>query len=439
MKRFDISLIVLVPLIIGGAAALGSIVAFRSYPSSFQLAELDAQLLWIASGAFLFSALCSGVLLKLVLGPVKRFMSKARGMEVLQQPSVSSNNLSPSGDLEEIDYVFDQVTSVLDKLDAKALFPRIIGQSAEMRRVLGQVLKVAGTDSTVFIHGESGTGKELVARSIQEHSARSSKPFVIINCASVPEGLLESELFGHEKGAFTGAIANQRGKFELASGGTIFLDEIGDMPLQTQVKILRVLEAGECERVGGKSVKVDVRVIAATHRDIEEMVQNGSFREDLFHRLHVIPLNLPPLKNRREDIPALAYHFLEKFKSSASFTPEAMNMLVQYDYRGNVRELRNIIERAVVMSEGSSIQPEDLPNAIQAAYLKGANLPRTMTLSSEQSLDDLLTHYERQLIEEALRKSRGVQVKAASLLHIKERSLWHRVKKHSIDVKKFRE
>jgi len=300
-----------------------------------------------------------------------------------------------------------------------------------MRGIFSQILKVAPTDATVLITGESGTGKELVAQSLYQHSLRKEGPFIKLNCVAIPEGLLESELFGHEKGAFTGATAQKRGKFELAHGGTILLDEIGDMPLATQAKLLRVLQEKEFERVGGtKPIHVDIRIIASTNKNLMKLVQEEKFREDLFYRLNVFALHLPPLRERREDIPALAQGFVETAPKQAEISSAALQLLMGFQWPGNVRELKNVIERAAVMAEEGMIEPQHLP-----VQISGGLVGQAMQEVPEQaSLDDRMAEIEKRFIIDALTRADGVQVKAAQILGIKERSLWHRVKKYNIDV-----
>ena len=302
-----------------------------------------------------------------------------------------------------------------------------------MRGIFTQILKVARTDSTVLISGESGTGKELVAAGLFEHSPRRDKPFIKLNCVAIPEGLLESELFGHEKGAFTGATAQKIGKFELAHEGTIFLDEIGDMPLPTQAKLLRVLQEKEFERVGGnQTIRVDVRFIAATNKNLLEMVKQGTFREDLYYRLNVFSVHLPPLRERKEVIPVLVQHFLEQMANPVTLSPQSLQLLTAYSWPGNVRELQNTLERAAVLTDTGSIEPPQLPDHITGV------IPNHVLQNPESPLsrpiDDRLDEVEKGLIIEALNRMGGVQVKAAELLGINQRSLWHRIKKLGIDV-----
>lgn len=312
----------------------------------------------------------------------------------------------------------------------------IIGQSEAMQQVFDVIRKVADTRSNVLICGESGTGKELVARAIHYNSARSQMPFVAVNCSAMPETLLESELFGHMKGSFTGAMANKAGLFEIANGGTIFLDEIGDMTMATQVKLLRVIQEREFRRVGGtQDVKVDVRIVAATNRDLERAVAEGGFREDLYYRLDVIPIRLPPLRLRTGDIPLLVQHFLERFskesgKPSPAITPEAVQALVSHEFRGNVRELENLIERAVAFSTGGAITADDVrawlhkPAAAQAYPM---DLP-----PEGLDLEGLICKIEKDLLMKALERSGWVKKKAARLLQLNTRSFRYRLEKYAI-------
>ncbi len=320
-----------------------------------------------------------------------------------------------------------------ERIEEAKLEDRIIFASKKMEELLDLVKTVAKSEATVLVRGESGTGKELIANAIHAYSNRRGGPFVKVNCAAIPENLLEDELFGHEKGAFTDAQRQRKGKFELAQGGTIFLDEIGDMPPTLQVKILRVLQERQFERVGGtETVVVDVRLIAATNRDLEELIREGEFREDLYYRLNVIPIFLPPLRERRDDIPKLAMHFLQKFnrkneKSFRGFSPEAMQLLTAYPWPGNVRELENAIERAVVLGSGEEIRPEHLPLNVRGAPPAQEDLVARL-LESDLSLDDL----ERKLIERALQRTNGNQSKAAKMLGLTRRTLQYRVEKYNI-------
>ncbi|MHC4458365.1 MAG: sigma-54 interaction domain-containing protein [Planctomycetota bacterium] len=322
-------------------------------------------------------------------------------------------------------------------MSCQELFKDIIGQSQAMRKVFSVVEMVADSDTTIMITGETGTGKGLIARAIHQCSYRKDKPLVQINCGAISEGLLESELFGHKKGAFTGAIADKAGKFELAEGGSVFLDEIGDMSPDLQVKVLRVLEEKEFERVGGsQALKADVRIIAATHRDLEEEVQKGNFREDLFYRLYVIPLVLSPLKERKSDIPLLISNFLEKLdlakgKKAVKISREAMDILVNHTWPGNVRELKNLVERLVVLNETGEIQPADLPKNIwQGRQTLAA--PKLMVSDEGIDFNTAVTEYEKALILKALEKTNWVKNKAAELLQIKRTTLVEKIKRYDL-------
>jgi DNA-binding NtrC family response regulator len=317
---------------------------------------------------------------------------------------------------------------------------QLVGNSEPIRQVLEFVRKVADSDSTVMIQGESGTGKELVARMLHFNSFRKDRPLVPVNCGAIPENLLESELFGHERGAFTGATHARMGRFEMANGGTIFLDEIGEMSLPLQVKLLRVLQERAFERVGGnRTIHVDVRVVAATNQDLEKLVEEKRFRQDLFYRLNVIPVVIPPLRDRRSDIPLLIDHFLAHFNRSkntavAGLAPEALRLLTEYDWPGNIRELENMIERLVVLKKEGTIDAADLPEKLfrkdSAPELKeqfirfseeGINLSREVEL------------YENQLIVEALRKANGVTTRAAQLLQLNRTTLVEKLKRKGVD------
>ena len=319
------------------------------------------------------------------------------------------------------------------KLELKGRYslPNIIGSSDKMQDVFEAVHRVAHSKATVLLYGESGTGKELIAKSIHYMSPRAKGAFVKFNCASIPEGLLESELFGHEKGAFTGAITARKGRFELANGGTILLDEIGDLSINLQPKILRVLQEREFERVGGdKTIKVDVRLIAATSRNLEELVSKNRFREDLYYRLNVVPIFLPPLRERKEDIPLLIEYLLKRFneenKKNVSISPEALRLFVDYNWPGNVRELENTIERLVVMSTRNTIKPSDLP--INLKLLAPKNI------LEKESLKTGIKEIEKSMILDALEKNGGVQAKAARMLGLTPRQIGYKIKKYRISV-----
>jgi two-component system NtrC family response regulator len=305
----------------------------------------------------------------------------------------------------------------------------IIGESGRMQEVLSLVRRVSPSEATVLIRGESGTGKELIAKAIHYASPRASGPLITVNCAALPESLMESELFGHEKGAFTGAVATRKGRFELADGGSLFLDEIGDLPLHLQVKLLRALQEREIERVGSsRPIAVNVRLLAATHRDLEALVKAGHFRDDLYYRINVVTISLPPLRERREDIPPLIDHFVGKF-SAANGKPiqglsrEARDLLLRYDYPGNVRELENVIERAVVLTRDSVIGRADLPLSVQEPDAEPAE---------DGGLTAAVEGLERRMIREAMARTGGVQTRAAELLGIGERVLRYKLRKYGL-------
>jgi Nif-specific regulatory protein len=322
------------------------------------------------------------------------------------------------------------------ELQQKYDFRNIVGTSKEMRDVYEQIAQVAPSGATVLIRGESGTGKELVAHAIHYNSPRSSKPFVKVNCAALPESLIESELFGHEKGAFTGAVARKRGRFELAEGGTLFLDEIGDLSPAMQVKLLRALQEREFERVGGtETIKVNVRLITATNVDLEQAVSDGRFRSDLYYRLNVFSIYLPPLRERKTDILLLADHFLEKYggqngKRIKRISTPAIDMLMSYHWPGNVRELENVVERATLVCEGNVIHGYHLPPTLQTAEGSG-----TVT---KMSLDQAVGAFEKELIQDALKTTRGNRARAARMLDTTERILGYKAQKYEIDCRRFR-
>jgi transcriptional regulator with GAF, ATPase, and Fis domain len=431
-RQFQISLYILVPFITSGAALLWVLLTDQviSYIDATRASRM-VFLSWQAA-VVIITYLMSLLITWLILEPVSRFIKKAESLPVYPASPADKENPPPADAIAHYSRVFDQITSILSKVEAKELFPGIIGQCALMRGIFAQILKVARTDSTVLISGESGTGKELVATSLFEHSFRRERPFIKLNCVAIPEGLLESELFGHEKGSFTGAISQKIGKFELANRGTIFLDEIGDMPLTTQAKLLRILQEKEFERVGGShTIHVDVRFIAATNKNLMEMVKQGTFREDLFYRLNVFSIYLPPLRERKEDVPLLADHFLEEMDNPVRLSPQSLQILTAYSWPGNIRELKNALERAAVLTETGIIEPQHL-----ALQING-HLPPQILQSSDSissSIDIRLEEIEKGLIIEALSRSGGIQVKAAEILGINQRSLWHRIKKLGIDV-----
>jgi len=336
--------------------------------------------------------------------------------------------------IEERQHLVREVKELKEKLLERFRFDNIVGSSGKMQEVLGLVARVAPSDSTVLIRGESGTGKELIAKALHYNSPRSRGPFIKVNIAALPETLLESELFGHEKGAFTGAVEMRRGRFEAAHGGTLFLDEIGDLSPSLQVKLLRVLQEREFERLGStRPIQVDIRILAATNRNLEKAVQEKQFREDLYYRLNVVPIFLPPLRERREDIPDLLDHLLRKFsqaqrKKVEGISREALDLLLKYSYPGNVREMENLIERAVILTRHNVIGPEDLP-----AYLRESPITELPgRADTGKSLTGAVEQLETQMIRRALEAHGGVQVRAAEELGISERVLRYKIKKYGL-------
>jgi Nif-specific regulatory protein len=329
----------------------------------------------------------------------------------------------------------DENTHLRQELKERYDFSTIIGTSGPVRQMYEQMAQVASTNTTVLIRGESGTGKELIAHAIHYNSPRANKPFIKVSCAALPDSLIESELFGYEKGAFTGAEQRKKGRFELAEGGTLFLDEIGDINLSTQVKLLRVLQEREFERLGStETIKVNVRLIAATNADMERAIAAGTFREDLYYRLNVFSIFVPPLRERKADLLLLVDHFLEKFsrehhKSIKRIATPAIDMLMSYHWPGNVRELENTLERSVLICDGQVIHGHHLPPSLQTAEASG-----TVT---RVSLADAVAGFEKDLLQDALKTTRGNRAKAARLLDTTERVLNYKVRKYGIDVKRF--
>jgi Nif-specific regulatory protein len=332
--------------------------------------------------------------------------------------------------------LLDENTHLREELRERYDFSHIVGSSGPMRQVYEQITQVARTNTTVLIRGESGTGKELIAHAIHYNSPRAQKPLIKVSCAALPDSLIESELFGYEKGAFSGAQMRKKGRFELAEGGTLLLDEIGDVPLSTQVKLLRALQEREIDRLGGtEPVKINVRLIAATNADLEKAIAGGTFREDLHYRLNVFTIFVPPLRERKADILLLADHFLEKYsiehhKNIKRISTPAIDMVMAYHWPGNVRELENVVERAVLVCDGNVIHGHHLPPTLQTAEASG-----TVT---NVSLEESVNAYEKDLIQDALKTTRGNRAKAAKLLHSTERIINYKVRKYHIDCKRFR-
>jgi Nif-specific regulatory protein len=337
---------------------------------------------------------------------------------------------------EESRKLQEENSHLKQELKEKYDFSNLIGNSSPMRQVYEHVAQVARSNATVLLRGESGTGKEMIAHAIHYNSLRSKRPFVKVNCAALPDSLIESELFGHEKGAFTGADRLKKGRFEIADGGTLFLDEIGDLPPQTQIKLLRVLQEREFERLGGtETIKTNIRLITATNRNLEDAIAQGAFREDLFYRLNVFTIFLPPLRDRKSDILLLAEHFLEKYEAEHDkrirrISTPAIDMLTAYHYPGNVRELENAIERAVIVCDSNVIHGHHLPPTLQTAEVSGTET--NVTLASA------VAAFESDLIQDTLKSTGGNIAKAAKMLDSTERILGYKIKKYGIDTIRFR-
>ncbi|MEO6654491.1 MAG: sigma 54-interacting transcriptional regulator [Pyrinomonadaceae bacterium] len=337
---------------------------------------------------------------------------------------------------EESRKLAEENVHLKQELKEKYDFGHLIGNSSPMRQVYDQVTQIAKSNATVLLRGESGTGKELIANAIHYNSLRSKRPFIKVNCAALPETLIESELFGYEKGAFTGASTRKRGRFEMADGGTLFLDEIGDLPPQTQVKLLRVLQEREFERLGGtETIRINVRLITATNKDLEDAIAKSNFREDLFYRLNVFTIFLPPLRERKSDILLLAEHFLEKYeiehkKAVRRISTPAIDMLTAYHFPGNVRELENAIERAVIVCDSNVIHGHHLPPTLQTAELTGTETRVTLASAVEA--------VERDMIQDTLKSTRGNIAKAAMILDSTERILGYKIKRYGVDPRRFR-
>jgi two-component system NtrC family response regulator len=343
--------------------------------------------------------------------------------------------------LDELDFIIKRIAErqllisenkyLKEQLQEKHKITGIVAHSASMENILNTVMRVADSKATVLLRGESGTGKEILAKSIHFSSIRKDKPFIAVNCAALNENLLESELFGHEKGAFTGADKQRRGRFELADTGTLFLDEIGDLPVSTQIKLLRVLQEEQFERVGGsQTISVDVRVITATNRNLEELMKQGKFREDLYYRINVVSIPIPPLRERKEDVSPLIDFFISKYlsdtkKVKAEFSREAMDVLLKYNYPGNIRELENIVHHSIVLSRGDVILSSDLPMSIK-------NLPFESNVNianNDLTLTEQVELLEKKLVLNALKQTNNNQVQASKLLGISERNLRYRLEK----------
>ncbi len=359
---------------------------------------------------------------------------KLGAYDYIQKPFEKDEFLIIVGKALERKELLTEVEHLQNELKEKYRFENIIGSSKEMFDVLSLVSKVSKTDSTILISGDSGTGKELIAKAVHVNSRRKHRSFVTINCGAIPENLQESELFGHVRGAFTGAIRDKRGLFQEADGGTLFLDEVGETALSTQVKVLRFLQDGEIRRVGdNEPLFVDVRLIAATNKELPKLIEEGKFREDLFYRLNVIPIHLPPIRKRKDDIPLLVNHFMKKYverehKNVVSISPEAMKMLTGYHWPGNVRELENVIERAIILTNRNTILPDDFPASIRDSHKRTQDVEVDL---EEKTLEDV----EKHTILKTLEKYSWNQKQASEILGISTTTLWRKLKLYGIEPK----
>ncbi|MBI5747397.1 MAG: sigma-54-dependent Fis family transcriptional regulator [Nitrospirae bacterium] len=363
---------------------------------------------------------------------------KAGAYDYITKPFQVDEILMTAGRALEHQRLQTENTILKKTLANRYKFENIIGASKSMDKMYEIIERVADSDSTVLIQGESGTGKELVARTIHFNSPRKDGPFIPINCGAIPEGLLESELFGHEKGAFTGAVATRLGRFELANSGTIFLDEVGEMPPALQVKLLRVLQSREFERVGGtKTIKVDIRILAATNQDLEEALKSGKFREDLYYRLNVVQIHIPPLRERKDDVPLLLDHFVAFFnerkkKNIQGFSSDAMKLLMDYRWPGNVREIENLIERLAILKGSGIIEIQDLPEKISTVCPITASGPISRFPDEGVDLTMEINEFENRLILSAMEKANGVKSRAAHLLRLNRTTLVEKMKKKGL-------
>jgi len=413
--RYNISLYIIVPFIFAGLASLSAIVAFQitQYYVKKGIDSSLAILLWVLIAAAI-AFLIGLVIARLLLGPVKRFMQKVKEFPALSSLEIESGKLRQVDELKYFAQIFDQVTDVLGNVDARQLFPDIIGESGEMRRLLSKLMMVAPTNSTVLILGEPGTGKNLVAKNIYEHSLRKLKPFIKVSCNDIPKKVLESELFGHKRDDSAGDFLHKLGQFEMANGGVIFFDEIGDIPLSTQAKILRVLQDGEFERVrDSKTIKVDVRFIAASNKNLTKLANEGRFNEDLYYRMNVFSLPLPPLRERKEDIPFLVDHFLQKSPKKAQVSSAALQLLMVYRWPGNVNELRETVERSAAICEDEIIEVRDLPQSIRIDPSQRAEaiLQHAQRMESVGSIASGISHNFRNILSGITVNNQLIQIK----------------------------
>lgn len=428
--KINLNLYFLIPLISGLLGFL-SVIIGSFFPKDCAYLYLTGIIFGFFSGGFSF------YILKLLLEPAEKLAQKFQINTNDKKDKIKKNY--EKDQLKEIKKTFVYLEKILESDEKNKYFPDIITNSNLMKAELKKALQAAPTNASVLITGESGTGKELICDAIVSNSKRKNNPLIKINCSAIPENLVESELFGYSKGAFTGADSNKKGKFFLANNGTIFLDEIGDMPLDVQAKLLRVLENQEINPLGTeKTIKINVRVIAAANISPETLIKEKKLREDLFYRLSVIMINLPPLRQRKEDIKDLTNYFIKNHTDSPSISKSALELLKNYDWPGNIRELKNIIERAGIYSGKKEISPENLPSEIGG--IKSIELGKNFDSNTKenQNLDQTLSQIEISIIEKALENNLGIQSKAAIELGITQRSLWNRIKKFSIDVEEFK-
>lgn len=413
--RYNVSLYIIVPFIFAGLASFSAIVAFQI--TQFYVKKgIDSSLailIWVLIAAAI-AFLIGLVIARLLLGPVKRFMNRVKEFPALSSPEIESGNLRQVDELKYFAQIFDQVTDVLGNVDARQLFPDIVGESGSMRRLLSKLMMVSPTNSTVLILGEPGTGKNLVAKNIYEHSLRKLKPFIKVDCSNVSEKEFESELFGHKRDDSGDSLLRKLGQFEMANGGVIFFDEIGDVPLGTQAKVLRVLQKGEFERIkDNKTTKVDVRFIAASSKNLTKLVNEGRFNEDLYYRINVFSLPIPPLRERKEDIPYLVDHFLQNSPKKAQISSAALQMLMVYRWPGNVNELRDTILRSAAICQDEVIEVRDLPQSIRIdpSQRSEAILQHAQRMESIGTIASGISHNFRNILSGITVNNQLIQIK----------------------------
>lgn len=413
--RYNVSLYIIVPFIFAGLASLSAIIAFQitQYYVKKGIDSSLAILFWVLIAAAI-AFIIGLIIARLLLGPVKRFMRKVKEFPALSSPEIESGKLSQVDELKHFAQIFDQVTDVLGNVDARQLFPDIIGESGSMRRLLSKLMMVSPTNSTVLILGEPGTGKNLIAENIYEHSLRKLRPFIKVNCSDVSEKTFESELFGHKRDDSGDSLFRKLGQFEMANGGIIFFDEIGDIPLNTQAKILRVLQNGDFKRIkDSKTIKIDVRFIAASSKNLTKMVNEGRFNEDLYYRINVFSLPIPPLRERKEDIPFLVDHFLQKSPKTAQISSAALQLLMVYRWPGNVNELRETVERSAAICQDGLIEVRDLPQSIRIDPSQRAEaiLQHAQRMESIGTIASGISHNFRNILSGITVNNQLIQIK----------------------------